>query len=43
MNDEPAEHLIHNTKETYGDAFGSDLLEQYRVDCEIKIPAYRRS
>ena len=31
MDDEPAEHLIHNTKETYGDAFGSDLLEQYKL------------
>ena len=31
MNDKPAEYLIHNTKETYGDTFGSDLLEQYKL------------
>ena len=31
MNEKPAEHLIHNTKETYGDTFGSDLLEQYKL------------
>ena len=24
-------HLINNTKETYGDTFGSDLLEQYKL------------
>ena len=24
-------HLINNTKESYGDTFGSDLLEQYKL------------
>ena len=31
MNDKPAEHLIDNTKETYGDSFTTDLLEQYKL------------
>ena len=31
MDDKPAQHLIHQSKGDYGDSFGSDLLEQYKL------------
>ena len=31
MDDKPAQRLIHHSKENYGDSFGSDLLEQYKL------------
>ena len=31
MSQEPKQPLIHNTEETYGDSFGADLLEQYKI------------
>ena len=31
MDDKPAQRLIHHSKEDYGDSFGSDLLEQYKL------------
>ncbi len=31
MDDKPTQRLIHHSKETYGDTFGSDLLEQYKL------------
>ena len=31
MADQPANCLIHNTKETYGDTLSTDLLEQYKL------------
>ena len=31
MDDKPAQHLIHYSKEDYGDSFGSDFLEQYKL------------
>ena len=31
MDDQACEFLIHHTKEKYGDSFGSDLLEQYKL------------
>ena len=31
MSQEPKKPLIRNTKETYGDSFGADLLEQYKI------------
>ena len=31
MDDRPAQRLIHHSKEDYGDSFGSDLLEQYKL------------
>ena len=31
MDDNPTQCLIHHSKEDYGDSFGSDLLEQYKL------------
>ena len=31
MDDKPTQRLIHHSKEAYGDTFGSDLLEQYKL------------
>ena len=31
MDYKPAQRLIHHSKEDYGDSFGSDLLEQYKL------------
>ena len=31
MNEQPDKRLIHHGKEDYGDSFGSDLLEQYKL------------
>ena len=31
MSQQPNKHLVHHTRETYGDSFGTDLLEQYKV------------
>ena len=31
MSCQPHTHLIDNTKETYGDTFSTDLLEQYKL------------
>ena len=31
MDDKPAQLLFHHSKEDYGDTFGSDLLEQYKL------------
>ena len=31
MTDQPSECLVHYTKETYGDSFSTDLLEQYKL------------
>ena len=31
MPEQPSESLIHQTKEAYGDSFGTDLLEQYKL------------
>ena len=31
MDDKPTQRLIHHSKKDYGDTFGSDLLEQYKL------------
>ena len=31
MPDQKSDYLIHAAKETYGDSFGTDLLEQYKL------------
>ncbi len=31
MGDKPDQRLVHQSKEDYGDSFGSDLLEQYKL------------
>ena len=31
MDDKPTQRLIHRSKEDYGDSFGSDILEQYKL------------
>lgn len=31
MSQQSSKRLIHHTKETYGDSFGTDLLEQYKT------------
>ena len=31
MDDKPAQNLFHCTRESYGDSFASDLLEQYKL------------
>lgn len=31
MSQQSNKRLVHSTKETYGDAFGTDLLEQYKA------------
>ena len=31
MSCQPDTHLINKTKKTYGDTFGPDLLEQYKL------------
>ena len=31
MDDQPAQHLIQHTRESYGGSFSTDLLEQYKL------------
>ena len=31
MSDQGVDHLVHDTKETYGGPFSTDLLEQYKL------------